>query len=59
VQNTCELALIYLQLPGATSSPTLPVVSEWYQKVAGDLGQVVSEVRGLHVAASFANQIRN
>jgi hypothetical protein len=35
------------------------VVSEWYQKVAGDLGQVVSEVRGLHVAASFANQIRN
>jgi hypothetical protein len=32
VQNTCKPALIYLQLPSATSSPTLPVVSEWYQR---------------------------
>jgi hypothetical protein len=31
VQNTCKPALIYLQLPSATSSPTLSVVSEWYQ----------------------------
>jgi hypothetical protein len=31
VQNACKSALIYLQLPGATSSLTLPVVSEWYQ----------------------------
>ena len=27
--------LIYLQLPSATSSPALPVVSEWYQKAGG------------------------
>jgi hypothetical protein len=33
VQNTCKAALIYLQLPSATSSSTLPVVSEWYQEV--------------------------
>jgi hypothetical protein len=32
VQNACKPALIYLQLPSATSSPTIPVVSEWYQK---------------------------
>ncbi len=35
VQNTCKPALIYLQLPSATSSSTLPVVSEWYQKAQG------------------------
>jgi hypothetical protein len=32
VQNACKPALSYLQLPRATSCPTLPVVSEWYQK---------------------------
>ena len=31
VQNTCKWALFYLQLPSATLSPTLSVVSEWYQ----------------------------
>jgi hypothetical protein len=31
VQNACKLASIYLQLPSATSSPMLPVVSEWYR----------------------------
>ena len=31
VQNTCKSALIYSQPPSATSSSTLPVVSEWYQ----------------------------
>jgi hypothetical protein len=36
VQKTCKPALIYLQLPTATCSPTLPVVSEWYQRVTGD-----------------------
>jgi hypothetical protein len=35
VQNVCKGALIYLQLPSATSSPTLPVVSDWYQKTRG------------------------
>jgi hypothetical protein len=33
VQNACKQALIYVQLPSATSSLALPVVSEWYQKV--------------------------
>jgi hypothetical protein len=28
VQNACKPGLIYLQLPSATPSPTLPVVSE-------------------------------
>jgi hypothetical protein len=36
VQSTCKPALIYLELPSATSGPTLPVVSEWHQKVTGD-----------------------
>jgi hypothetical protein len=31
MQKTCKPALIYLQLLSATPSPTLPVVSEWYQ----------------------------
>ena len=35
VQKTCKPALIYLQLPSATSSPTLSVVSEWYQRARG------------------------
>ena len=35
VQNACKPALIHIQLPSATSSPTLPVVSQWYQKVTG------------------------
>jgi hypothetical protein len=35
VQNACKPALIYLQLPSATSGPTLPVVSEWYQRTRG------------------------
>jgi hypothetical protein len=32
VQNACKPALFCLQLPSATSSPTLPMVSEWYQE---------------------------
>ena len=35
MQNTCKPALIYLQLPSATPSPTLSVVSEWYQLAQG------------------------
>jgi hypothetical protein len=32
VQKTCKPALVYLQLLSATASPTLSVVSEWYQQ---------------------------
>jgi hypothetical protein len=40
VQNACKSALIYPQLPSATSSPMLPVVSEWYQKATANAFEV-------------------
>jgi hypothetical protein len=33
-----------------------PVVSEWYQKVAGKLGQLLSEISELLVAGFSANE---
>src|SRR3712207_9176607 len=42
VQNACKPALIYLQLPSATSSPALPVVSEWYRKATADASTLLS-----------------
>jgi hypothetical protein len=48
VQNACKSALIYLQLPSATSSPTLPVVSEWYQKATADESTLLSNERSFY-----------
>ncbi len=48
VQNTCKPALIYLQLPSATSSSALPVVSEWYQKATADASTLLSNERSFY-----------
>ena len=48
VQNACKLALIYLQLPSATYSSTLPVVSEWYQMATGDDSSPLSNERSFY-----------
>jgi hypothetical protein len=48
VQNTCKPALIYLQLPSATSCPVLPVVSEWYQKATGAASTPLSNERTIY-----------
>jgi hypothetical protein len=45
VRNACKPALIYLKLPSATSSPTLPVVSEWYQKPTADASRPLPNER--------------
>jgi hypothetical protein len=45
VQNTCKSALIYLQLPSATSGPMPPVVSEWYQKATADASRPLPNER--------------
>jgi hypothetical protein len=48
VQKTCKRALIYLQLPSATSCPVLPVVSEWYQKATGAASRPLSNERTIY-----------
>jgi hypothetical protein len=48
VQNACKPELIYLQLPGAMSSPTLPVVSEWYQEATGAASRPLSNERTIY-----------
>jgi hypothetical protein len=47
VQNACKPALIYPQLPSATSCPTLPVVSEWYQEATlSSLRVIIQALQG-------------
>ena len=48
MQNACKPALIYVQLPSATSGPTLPVVSEWYQKATSDASTLLSNERSFY-----------